>query len=91
MAFEINQILAVWRKALIVSGQDSRILRKDVCGAWIKLSDYGNRNSEFGWEIDHVIPAANGGSDMLDNLRPLHWQNNASRSDGWLTCPVTAS
>ena len=64
----------------------------DVCGATIHRHDYGKVNT-FGWEIDHVVPVARGGTDDLYNLQPLHWQNNRSKGDqlipfGW--CKVTS-
>lgn len=49
---------------------------------------YGNRDSRFGWEVDHIN--LNGG-DNLDNLRPLHWKNNVAKSDGTTEYPVTSS
>ncbi len=90
MAFDDKTIQAIWEKGQIVSGQDSKVWRKDQCGAWIKRVEYGNRDSEFGWEIDHITPVSKGGSDALSNLRPLQWKNNATRQDGRLTCPVKA-
>ena len=65
--------------------------RKDQCEAWIRFDDYGNRNSKYGWEIDHIKPVSEGGKDILSNLRPLHWKNNASRQDGKLTKIVTSN
>lgn len=43
----------------------------------MRYSAYGDRNSEWGWEEDHVVPATLGGSDQPFNLRPLHWRNSA--------------
>ena len=31
-----------------------------------------------------------GGEDIISNARPLQWYNNVTRSNGRLTCPVTA-
>lgn len=90
MAFDERTIQVVWEKGQIVSGQDPKVWRKDECGAWIKRHEYGNRDSKFGWEIDHITPQSKGGSDMISNLRPLQWENNATRQDGRLTCPVKA-
>lgn len=71
----------VWSKAFVVPGFDMNIIRKDSCGAWIKWADYGNTNSSYGWEIDHVYPASLGGSNNLANLQPLQWQNNRAKGD----------
>ena len=82
--------LAVWKKAQIVANYDPAVWRKDHCGAWIGWKFYGDRNSQYGWEIDHITPASKGGSDILSNLRPLQWENNASRQDDRLCCKITS-
>ena len=69
----------VWEKALKIEGFNPVLIRKDCCGAWIMKSEYGNRNSKFGWEVDHVFPQAKGGDDQLDNLRPMQWENNDAK------------
>jgi len=78
----------VWEKGRIVPGNDPNVWRQDECEAWIGRKEYGNRNSQYGWEIDHITP---GGSDLLFNLRPLQWENNVDKSSGRLKCNVTAS
>ena len=78
----------VWNKGQIVSNNDPNEWRKDECGAWIHRTDHGNRNSQYGWEVDHINPS---GNDSLSNLRPLQWENNANKSAGRLTCPITSS
>ena len=69
----------VWQRATKVENYDPASIRKDACGAWILRSQYGNRSSMFGWEIDHVYPKALGGGDELDNLRAMQWENNDSK------------
>lgn len=81
--FDDLTILAVWIKGTIVPGYDLNEFRKDQCGAWIRFADYGNINSDLGWEIDHEKPVAKGGTDELKNLQPLHWRNNRSKGDNW--------
>jgi 5-methylcytosine-specific restriction endonuclease McrA len=88
--FTAGQIQQVWEKATLVSGIDPNIFRKDQCGAWIGRQQYGNRKSSYGWEIDHITPESQGGSDELSNLRPLQWENNMSKSSGNLVCVVTS-
>lgn len=83
---------AVWDMAAKCGAENEKNgYRKDECGAWIKWDKYGDRNSAYGWEIDHIRAVANGGSDQLTNLRPLHWKNNAVKQDGRLTCPVKSN
>lgn len=91
MSFSEDTIQKVWEKGVVVPGNNRNIWRQDQCGAWIGRSYYGNRNSQYGWEIDHITPESEGGGDGISNLRPLQWGNNAVRQAGRLTCPVTAS
>lgn len=88
MSFSEQDIQAVWQKGSIISGNDPTIWRKDQCGAWIGRKFYGDRNSQYSWEIDHIKPESDGGGDELSNLRPLQWENNSSKQEGRLTCPV---
>lgn len=88
MAFTDEEVQAVWEKGKTVADYESGKWRKDECGPWISRTQYGNRNSDYGWEIDHISA---GGSDNLANLRPLQWQNNVNKNDGRLGCKVTAS
>jgi len=84
-AFNEENKNRVWEKAQIVTGYNPSVWRKDVAGAWIKRSQYGNRSGElgFGWEIDHLKPVAKGGTDDIQNLRPLQWKNNCSKGDDY--------
>lgn len=70
--------IAVWIKGHPIQGYDSSVWRRDDFGHAIRFSDYGDRNSDYGWEIDHVVANALHGSDNLSNLRPLHCLRNAS-------------
>jgi len=87
MAFDNETIQKVWEKGQIVSNNDPNVWRQDACGAWIGRAFHGDRGSQFGWEIDHILP---GGPDVLLNLRPLQWRNNTDKSDGRLKCNVIA-
>ncbi len=87
MTFSDEEIQATWEKGEPIPPNDPNTFRKDKCGAWIARNQYGNRNSQFGWEIDHVDPD---GGDDLRNLRPLQWENNAGKQDGPLKCVISA-
>lgn len=78
-------IQAVWEKGLVQQGFDPNVARKDACGAWMLRNQYGNTDSDFGWEIDHVYPRILGGATVIENLRPMQWQNNLSKGDNYPT------
>jgi hypothetical protein len=70
----------IWDKATRVDGNDDDIFRKDPVGAWIKYDQYG-QEEDYGWEIDHILPEAKGGTDDTKNLCAMHWKNNRSKAD----------
>ena len=90
MAITEVTIQNVWKKGKVVPGYNSDYIRKDQCGAWIIHDMYGNRNSSYGWEIDHIVPVSTGGTDYLSNLRPLQWENNDYRYDKQLIVVITS-
>ena len=74
----------------IIPGFDSAVWRQDSCEARMRRDAYGDTTENgFGWEVDHVLAVANGGSDDLWNLQALQWQNNRAKSDGPLRFAVT--
>ena len=89
--FNKEQIKIVWEKAKTQLNYDSDHIRKDECGAWIYFEKYGDRTSEYGWEIDHIIPKSKGGTDDICILQPLHWDNIVAKGEGLLVCKVTAN
>ena len=87
MSFSEDMIQKVWEKGKIVPNYDKDKYRKDQCDAWIQRDKHGDRDSIYGWEIDHIDPD---GGDDLSNLRPLQWENNVATGEGRLKCVVTS-
>jgi hypothetical protein len=79
-AFDERTIEAVWKKG--TPEAHVPLFRKDVCGASMKRDLYG-KLIEWGWEIDHIKPVAKGGTDEIENLLPLQWENNRHKGDDW--------
>lgn len=80
--FSEEVIEEVWQKAVPVDNNDPKIWRKDFAGAWIRRDQYG-KTSNYGWEIDHLRPVSQGGSDAIANLLPMHWENNRKKADNY--------
>lgn len=64
---------AVWLKGRLIPGFASAMWRWDDFGYPIRYSDFGKRSIGWGWEIAHIVPLSQGGTNNLSNLRPLHW------------------
>ena len=86
-----EQIQDAWNRATVVEGFDKNRYRKDACGAWIIRNKYGDTDSIYGWQVDHIVPQSllreKGISEsMIDNslnLRALQHENNESKSDDY--------
>lgn len=80
-AFSSDLPTKVFQKGALIPGYDPARWRADVCGTPMDWFEYGNTNSQYGWEIDHVLPVAHGGGDELSNLQPLQWYRNRVKGD----------
>lgn len=78
---EIKEL--VWGHSTKVKGYDPDLFRKDSAGAWISFGEFGNRNSQYGWEVDHIYPTSLGGDDQIENLRAMQWENNVSKGNDY--------
>lgn len=78
--FPVQIVDAVWKKAISENGFS--FFKKDGCGATIKLTEYGEE-TQYGWEIDHIKPVSQGGTDELSNLQALHWRNNRKKDENY--------
>jgi HNH endonuclease len=76
-----DMVYRIWEKAMVIDDKDPEIWRLDVCGHVIHFYDFGNVNSSYGWEIDHVLPVSLGGDEELANLQPLYWNTNRLKGD----------
>lgn len=76
-----EQIDAVWQKGKYKNDHDPNVWRADKCSDLMYRSFHGDRNSEYGWEIDHINPVSNDGTDDISNLQPLNWRNNAAKGN----------
>jgi hypothetical protein len=70
--------LSVWTKGQSPEGYDDKLWRIDTSGKLIKYTEYGNRDSEYGWEIDRINPK---GGDDIGNLQPLFWGHFVAKGE----------
>lgn len=91
MEYSEEQKLEFWGEINTVDGENEDEVRRDASGAIIHYSDYKNRDSIYGWEIDHIYPralleAAGVPEDLINapaNLRAMNWQNNVSKGSDY--------
>jgi 5-methylcytosine-specific restriction endonuclease McrA len=72
-----NCVQAVWEKASPIRGRDPDLHRKDPYGSIIYRHSYG-KDTQQGWQVDHIKPQSKGGSDHLRNLQALQSSKNKS-------------
>ena len=53
----------------------------DFAGREIAKGAYNDRNSQFGWNVDHVLPQSRGGKTADHNLVCCHIQTNDEKAD----------
>lgn len=70
----------VWDKAKKVRGKDPAKYRQDPYGNEIYYDSFG-KQSEKGWEVDHIKPKSRGGSDSVRNLQALKSEVNRKKSN----------
>lgn len=80
MTFTKKQIDVVWNLAQKVRGQDPDKVRQDPYGNKINRASY-DKTTATGWEVDHINPAARGGSDATRNLQALKTSVNRAKGD----------
>ena len=80
--------LNVWSKGIIVEGYDPAVFRQDICSCWMRFEDHA-LETDYGWEIDHILPRRLRGMTYVANLQPLWWRNNRLKGDAypWVMSP----
>ena len=89
--FTDELINKIWEKGSKDPKYNPDFVRKDACGAWIIKDKYNDRDSIYGWDVDHIYPESKLKElgvpqeliDNIANLRPLNWKNNVSKSDDY--------
>ena len=58
-------------------------IRKDTFGKWIDFYDYGDKDKDTGWDVDHVKPKTIFPhlEDDFENLQALNWRDNIRKSN----------
>ncbi len=75
---ELNRETAMrlWNKSF---GKETKAT--DFTGRTIAKGAYNDRNSEFGWNVDHILPQSRGGKTADHNLVCCHILTNDEKAD----------
>lgn len=52
----------------------------DFAGREIHRDCHGDSRSSYGWDVDHIMPESNGGTDRLSNLQITNIKTNREKS-----------
>lgn len=56
--------------------------RCHICGGGLTFAHYGRLDASTGWEVEHSVPKAAGGTDHGNNLYAAHSSCNRSKGAG---------
>lgn len=68
--------MRLWNKAF---GKETKV--QDFAGRTIAKGAYNDRNSDFGWNVDHILPQSKGGVTADHNLVCCHIQTNDEKAN----------
>ncbi len=68
--------MRLWNKSF---GKETKV--KDYAGRLMAKGAYNDRGSEFGWNIDHILPQSRGGKTADYNLVCCHILTNDEKAD----------
>ena len=68
--------MRLWGKSF---GKETKV--KDFAGREIAKGAYGDRNSQYGWNIDHILPQSKGGTTADYNLVCCNIKTNDEKAD----------
>lgn len=68
--------MRLWNKAF---GKETKV--KDFAGRTIVKGAYNDRNSDFGWNVDHILPQSKGGVTADHNLVCCHIKTNDEKAN----------
>ena len=68
--------MRLWNKSF---GRETKV--KDFAGRTIAKGAYNDRNSDCGWNVDHILPQSRGGATADHNLVCCHILTNDEKAD----------
>ena len=68
--------MRLWNKSF---GKETKV--KDFAGRIIAKGAYNDRNSDCGWNVDHILPQSRGGTTADHNLICCHIHTNDEKAD----------
>lgn len=68
--------MRLWNKSF---GKETKV--EDFAGRTIAKGAYNDRKSEYGWNVDHILPQSRGGTTADHNLICCHISTNDEKAD----------